>query len=110
MVIIPHLITLALCLLVIYLAIANIVVACTGMRSDSVRGLVLLLCFFQISTIATFIVVQSGWVFGGHDELVGMSAQLGWLAYDYQNKLFHICAAVLLGHWMKCKPSSRLEK
>lgn len=99
---IPHIITYALCSLVLVVAGINLAKA-VERDNDALKGLLILSIFFQISTIVTFMIVQAGWVLKNHDELVGMSAQLGWLAYDYQNKLFHLFAALLMGHWLKCK-------
>lgn len=97
---IPHIVTLLLCLSVIA---TDFRIVCTVMlraRRDGMRTLMLLAVFFQFATMITFIVVQTGWVLQSHDELVGTSAQLGWLAYDYLNKLFHLTAAVALLQWL----------
>lgn len=99
---IPHAITYVLCSLVLLVAGVNLARVLEH-KNDALKGLLVLSIFFQISTIATFMVVQAGWVLKNHDALVGMSAQLGWLAYDYQNKLFHLFAALLMGHWLKCR-------
>lgn len=106
---IPHAITYVLSLMVIVVASINLAKVLKH-DSNALKGLLILSIFFQISTIASFMIVQAGWVLKSHDELVGMSSQLGWLAYDYQNKLFHLFAALLMGHWIKCKEVNNNEK
>jgi len=98
---IPHLITLILCSLSAAIAIKN-ARSVTKCHDGSAIVLVLLMSLFQISTVATFVTLQFGWVLSGHGELIGKESQLGWIAYDYQNILFHICAGLTVNHWIKC--------
>jgi len=99
--IIPHLITLALCFLSVMVATKN-ARDVTKCKDGASVILVMLMSLFQISTVVTFVVLQFGWVVSGHGELVGKESQLGWIAYDYQNILFHICAGLTVNHWIKC--------
>ena len=106
---IPHVITYVLCSLVLIVAGTNFAKVLER-DNDALKGLLILSIFFQISTIVTFMIVQAGWVLKSHDDLVGMSAQMGWLAYDYQNKLFHLFTALLMGHWLKCRATNNNQQ
>lgn len=102
----PHAITFILCLLSLAIAAKNAMIV-THCRDGVAVTLVLLVSLFQASTVVTFIVVQFGWVLNHHGDAVGEAAQLGWIAYDYQNLLFHICAGLTVRHWIKCDKVDR---
>lgn len=97
----PHVITLILCLLSLAVAAKNAMIV-TNCRNGTAVILVLLMSLFQASTVVTFVVMQFGWVLNHHGNAVGVASQLGWIAYDYQNLLFHICAGLTVRHWIKC--------
>lgn len=100
---IPHLITLFLCLAVLGICLANTHLVIAKTDKDLLRIVLLMACFFQASTIITFIANQTLWVIKSHDELVGIGSQIGWLAYDYQNKLYHLSVAFGLNYWLHHK-------
>lgn len=102
----PHVITLILCLLSLAIATKNAMII-KHCRNGAAVILVLLMSLFQASTVITFVVVQFGWVINHHGDAVGTASQLGWIAYDYQNLLFHICAGLAVRHWIKCDKVDR---
>ena len=99
----PHYITFTLCAIIVALAFGNIFRAATTTRHDAFRCIVFIVCFFQIATIITFGVVQWEWIANDHGLVVGSWSAIGWLAYDYLNKLFHLSGALLLRHWIICR-------
>jgi uncharacterized membrane protein YjdF len=99
---IPHYITFTLCAIIVVLALSN-VFAASDLRKDLLQMLIFIVCFFQIATIITFAVVQWDWVANDHGLIVGSWSAIGWIAYDYLNKLFHLSGALLLRHWIICR-------
>ena len=99
----PHLIAFILVCLVLFLTFSNMFYVHRAHKAPVLRQLLYVMCVFQILTMLTFTANQVGWVINDHESVVGFEAQIGWLAYDYQNKLFHLSVAAVLHYYLKFK-------
>lgn len=58
---------------------------------------------FQALTIIAFLYNQAVWIIEDHENRVGMTVSISWLAYDYMNALFHASSASLLSFYLSRK-------
>lgn len=100
---VPHLITLILIIAVVVFATINLFYVNKAHKTPFLHFLLYTVCILQIMTMAAFTVNQAAWVMLGHEEVVGSLSQIGWLAYDYLNKLCHLIAAVALNFYLRFK-------
>lgn len=100
---IPHLVTAALCISVLSLAITNIYLTLRHTRRDVIHVLILMSLGFQCMTIVFFAFNQTLWVVDQHDGLVGSVSSVTWLLYDYLNLLFHLSCGVILYYHLECR-------
>ena len=100
---IPHLITLALCIAVLVMTVVNTLMGLRYLRRDMVQLMMMMYCGFQAATIISFTVNQTVWVLGDFESAIGTAPALAWLAYDYLNKLFHLTTAMMAYYFLKCR-------
>lgn len=100
---IPHLITLIFVIAVVAMGITNLLLIHKVDKAPFLQHLLYSMCLFQLLSMVTFTVNQIGWVINEHESVVGFEAQIGWLAYDYLNKLFHLSTAAVLHYYLKYK-------
>lgn len=107
--IIPHLITFVFVAVITALAFYNVFLIHRAHQAPVLRQLIAFMCVFQILTMASFSANQIGWIVNEHETILGAVVQLGWLAYDYQNKLFHLTAALVLNYYLRFKHANPQE-
>ena len=100
---IPHAITFVFVAAITVAAFINLSMIHRAHKAPILRQLLAFMCLFQILTMASFTANQISWIVNDHESFVGLDAQLGWLAYDYQNKLFHLTAALALNYYLRFK-------
>ena len=100
---IPHLITLVLCIAIVFSAVINAGMALKYTRKDLLQILIIMALGWQVATIVFFVINQSMWVIKSHEELVGTLSSTLWLIYDYTNKLFHLCCGLILYYYLRCR-------
>ena len=105
----PHMITFIFVSCVVILAFANIFHVHKAHKAPRLQPLLYFMCLFQILTMASFTANQIGWIMNDYESFVGLDVQLGWLAYDYQNKLFHLTAAGVLNYYLRFKHTNPCE-
>jgi hypothetical protein len=105
----PHLITFVLVIAITIMAFLNMFYIHNAHKAPFLRQMLYIMCIFQILTMLTFTANQIGWIVNEHESIVGFEAQIGWLAYDYQNKLFHLTAAAVLHYYLKFKHIDPVE-
>lgn len=100
---IPHLITLLLCVAVLFSACVNFYFTIKFTRKDLIQVLILMALGFQVGTISFFAINQTIWVVSQHDQLVGSVSSVAWLLYDYLNLLFHLSCGTILYYYLDCR-------
>ena len=101
--ILPHVVTFILVGMVAVLALVNIFYIHNAHKAPALQQLLYFVCLFQLLTMAAFTANQVGWIVHEFEKVVSLDIQLGWLAYDYQNKLFHLLAAATLNYYLRYK-------
>ena len=104
---VPHLITLALCIAIVFSAIVNARMTLKYTRKDLLQILIVMSLGWQVATIVFFVINQTMWVVKSHEELVGTLSSTLWLIYDYTNKLFHLCCGMILYYYLRCRRDQR---
>jgi hypothetical protein len=99
----PHLITFLLLSMVMFVATTNLFCIHRAHQSVILRQLLVTLCCLQLLVMFAFAYNQMGWIINEHESIVGQDAQIGWLAYDYLNKLFHLITALTLRYYLDFK-------
>ena len=102
---IPYLVTAALCLIIISMAVNNIIWVRKMHPNNTIKNVIYFFSIFQILTIVFFLSNQANWIIATNDLNPDMNIRFSWLAYDYFNKIFHILAACLLNILLKLKCS-----
>jgi len=87
---IPHIITFILCASIIVVGIDCIVLLNKNKIFGQLNIFFYSIILTQILTILSFMFNQFGWIINNHGSELGLTVELGWLSYDYLNKLFHI--------------------